>query len=169
MKEYPLAAIEKRFKAEREGKVKLRLQMMMHLRQGYTQREVAEMLRMSVGIVPYWKKRFEEGGFDGLLDHLGRGRKPHLDDEELSMLGGSIDTGLLMDDGYTRGLKTKDVVVFIQENFGVSYTKRHCRRILKSMACSLKVPRPRSKRRNQQAVDAFKREFKKKERVWMMT
>jgi len=169
LRTYSLAAIERRYKVEKNVKVKLRLQMMMYLREGYTHRKVSEMLRVSVGIVAYWKKRFEEEGFDGLGDREGRGRKPQFTDEELSMLGGLIDSGLLMDDGYTRGLKTKDVAEFFNDYFGINYTKRHCRRILKGISCSLKVPRPRSKRRNQQAVDAFKREFKKNERVWMMT
>ena len=84
------------------------------------------------------------------------------------MLASSIDMGILMDDGYTRGFKTKDVVQFIQEELGKAFTPRYCRNIMKNMSCGLKVPRPRHKKRNQENVDDFKREFKKKDSVWVM-
>ncbi len=165
-KKYPLSFFEKKYKAEKEAKVKSRIQIMLYLREGYAQREVSQMLRVSVGIVPYWKARFEKQGINGLYDKGGRGLKPKLGEEQLSMLGSAIDEGLLMEDGYRRGFKTKDVSEFISINFGLSYTTRHCRRILKSINCSQQVPRPRNKRRNQKEVDKFKREFKKNGRVW---
>lgn len=163
---YPLNFFEKKYKAEKNIKVKSRIQIMLYLREGYTQREVSQMLRVSVGIVPYWKARFEKQGILGLNDEDGRGLKPKHSDEQLSMLGSAIDEGLLMEDGYRRGFKTKDIAEFISMNFGLSYTARHCRRILKTINCSQQVPRPRNKRRNEKDVKRFKREFKKNDRVW---
>lgn len=168
LKQYPIKVLEQRFKAETDINVRERIQMMLHLREGYTQREVSSMLHVSVGIVPYWKARFEKEGFEGLIDKEGRGRKAILDEEQMSMLGSAIDEGVLMNDGYRRGFKTKDVKEFIESYFEIPYTARHCRRLLKSMTCSLQVPRPRNKRRNQNDVDAFKEEFKKKEKVWVL-
>lgn len=165
-KKYPLSFFEMKYKAEKNIKVKSRIQMMLYLREGYTQREVSQMLRLSVGIVPYWKARFENQGIIGLNDKEGRGIKPRLDEEQLSMLGSAIDAGLLMEDGYRRGFKTKDVSEFISLNFGLSYTTRHCRRILHTINCSQQVPRPRNKRRNEKEVKKFKRDFKKNDKVW---
>lgn len=165
-KKYPLSFFERKYKAEKDSKVKSRIQMMLYLREGYTQREVSQMLRVSVGIVPYWKARFEKHGAKGLNDEEGRGLKPKLDDEQLSMLGSAIDEGLLMDDGYRRGFKTKDIAEFISLNFGLGYTTRHCRRILKAINCSQQVPRPRNKRRNEKEVKQFKGKFKKNDKVW---
>lgn len=169
LKDYPIIFLERKFKAERNSKIKLRVQMMMHLREGYTQREVSTMLRVSTGIVPYWKARFEKEGFDGLRDKEGRGLKPKLSEEQLSMIASAIEDGVLMEDGYRRGFKTKDVNQLIREEFGYSYTNRHCLRILDSIDFALIVPRPRNKSRNQNDVNKFTREFKKKERVWAMT
>ena len=166
LNEYPLSFFEKKFMAEQDSKVKTRIQMMMHLREGYTQREVSKMLRVSVGIVPYWKARLEVKGIDGLRDKEGRGLKPKLTEEKLSMLASAIEDGVLMEDGYRRGFKTKDVNQFIREEFGHSYTNRHCTRILSKINFTLIVPRPRNKRRNQEEVKKFKRAFKKKEKVW---
>jgi transposase len=169
LKQYSIKILEQRFKSETDVNVRERIQMMLHLREGYAQREVSSMLHISVGIVPYWKARFEKEGFEGLNDKEGRGRKAILDEEQMSMLGSAIDAGLLKNDNYRRGYKTTDVKEFIDSFFEIPYTARHCRRLLKNMTCSLQVPRPRNKRRNQKDVDAFKEEFKKKEKVWVLT
>ncbi len=166
LSEYSLQKIEEGFKAESDVKIKERLQLILHLREGYSQREVAQMLRVSNGKVSFWKQRFESKGFEGLYDKEGRGRKAELKDEEFSMLASALADGYLMKKGYTRPYKTKDVVKFIFDNFEIKYTIRHVRRILQTMGLRLKVPRPRHKRRNQENVEEFKHEFKKNSEDW---
>ncbi len=168
LKNYPIRTFEEKYKGEKDFRVRERLQMLLYRRRGYTQREVSSLVSASVGIVPFWETRFKKEGFAGLSDREGRGLKPNLTEEQLSMLATAIDGGILLDDGYRRGFKTKDAVEFISANFGLEYTARHCRRILQNFRCSLIVPRPRNKRRNQQSVGKFKREFKKNERFWAM-
>ena len=168
LKEIPVSDLEKKYKKERDSKLKQRLHILLLLREGWTQREVAKMLHISNGIVPFWKSRFEHGGFYALQDLEGRGLKSKMDEEELSMLGSSIEDGVLMEDGYRRGYKTKDAIEFINFNFGIDYSTRHCRRILQSIDCSLQIPRPRNKSRNEEDVNKFKQEFKKNEKIWMI-
>lgn len=160
---------ERKFKIEKNVAVRERLQILWYLRQKYTQREVAKMLSISNGIVAFWKKRFEQEGFTGLQDKEGRGRKAALSEEQLSMLGSAIDVGLLLEDNYRRGFITKDVREFIHEEFKTQYTLRHCRGLLKKIGCSMQIPRPRNKSRNQADVDKFKRDFKKNVHVWILT
>lgn len=160
---------EKKFKAEKNVAIRERLQILRYIRQKYTQREVAKMLSISNGIVAFWKKRFEQEGFAGLQDKEGRGRKAALTEEQLSMLGSALNEGILLDDNYRRGFITKDVRGFIHEEFKQEYTPRHCRGLLKKIGCSMQVPRPRNKNRNQAAVDEFKREFKKNVHFWVLT
>ena len=169
LKDISVKELEMKYKKEKDRKLKQRLHILLLLKEGWTQREVAKMLHISNGIVSFWKSRFEFGGFDSLQDKEGRGLKSKISDEELSMIGSTVEDGLLMDDGYTRGYKTKDLVEFINSSFGIKYTTRHCRRILQSIDCSLQVPRPRNKSRNEEDVNKFKQEFKKNEKVWMMT
>ena len=161
--------LEQKYKKEKDRKIRQRLHILLLLREGWTQREVAKMIHISNGIVPFWKKRFESGNFETLQDKEGRGVKSKLSDENISMTGSFIEEGVLMENGYTRGCKTKDVVEFINSNFGIVYTPRHCQRILKWINCSLQVPRPRNKSRNEEDVNKFKHEFKKNEKVWVMT
>lgn len=168
LKEISVKELEQKYKKEKNSKIKQRLHILLLLREGWTQREAAKMLHISNGIVPFWKARFESGDFDALKDKEGRGLKPKMNDEELSMIGSAIEEGMIMEDGYRRGYKTKDLIEFINSNFGINYTARHCRRILQSINCSLQVPRPRNKGRNQEDVDKFKQEFKKNEKIWMM-
>lgn len=168
LKDYSKGTVEKLFKIETDVKVKSRLHIILLLCEDYTQRDVAGTLKISNGIVSFWKKRFESEGVSGLKDRPGRGLKPSLTEEQLSMLASSVDAGLLMNNGYTRGFKTKDVVQFIQEQFEKEFTSRYCRDIMKNINCSLKVPRKRHKKRNQENVDKFKRDFKKKDNVWGM-
>ena len=81
------------------------------------------------------------------------------------MLASSIDMGILMDDGYTRGFKTKDVVQFIQEELGKAFTPRYCRNIMKNMSCGLKVPRPRHKKETKKMLMILRESLKKRQRV----
>jgi|SRR3989338_1690337 len=159
---------EKKFRAEKDIKLRERLQILWDLRRGYTQREVAKMLGVSNGIVAFWKQRFEREGFTGLYDKNGRGRKSAISEEQLSMLGSALSEGVLLEDGYRRGFITKDIISFIGQEFKKQYTPRHCRRLVANMGCSMQVPRPRNKSRNQEAVDAFKKEFKKNVHNWIL-
>lgn len=164
LSQYSVLELERKFKTESDIKVKERLQILLYTRKGHTQREVVDMLLVSKGKVFFWKKRFESNGFEGLYDKEGRGRKSELTDEELSMLVSDIADGFLMENGYTRPYKTKDVVKFIFDNFEINYTLRHVRRLLRQLSLRLKVPRSRHKKRNQEDVEEFKKELKKKEK-----
>lgn len=167
LQKYPIKDLEKKFKSENNSRLKTRIQIILYLREGKTQREVSAELRMSVGIIPYWKKRFEREGFNGLMDKNGRGRKSELSKKDLSILSKKIDQGILLPDKYKRGYKTKDVRILVQKEFNIFYSERHITRLLHSIKYNLKVPRPRNKSRNQNAVDEFKKEFKKNSKIWI--
>ena len=167
LKDISVKEIEKRYKAEGNSKIKQRLHILLLLREGWTQREVSKMLHTSNGKVPFWKARYESGGFDGLNDKYGRGVKPKISYEELSMLRSAMEEPIPTDDGYYRWWKSKDVRIFLNDCFGLEYTRQHANRILHLIGCSLQVTRPRNKSRNQVEVDKFKREFKKNEKIWV--
>lgn len=166
LQKYSVVDLENKYKSETNPIVKSRLQIILFLKEGKTQREVSAELRLSTGIVPFWKKRFEAKGIKNLNNKKGRGRKSLLNKKQLKELSSAVDKGITMKDGYKRGFKTKDVREFIKNNFGVNYTTRNCFKILRKMKYNLKVPRPRNKSRNQNDVDEFKEQFKKNFQVW---
>lgn len=169
LQKYPVADLERSYKSEDNPVVKSRMQIILFLREGKTQREVSTELRISTGIVPFWKERFENEGTRGLKNKKGRGRKSKLNKKQLKELSSAIDKGIQMKDGYKRGYKTKDVRELIQNEFGINYTIRNCFKILRKLGYTLKVPRPRNKSRNQNDVDEFKEQFKKNFQVWTRT
>lgn len=167
LKEISVKYLEQKYKRQKNAKIKQRLHILLLLREGWTQREVAKMLHISNGIVPFWKKRVELGHFDALQDKEGRGIKPKMSDEELSMLRSAIEEPIPIGDGYYRWWKSKDVRIFLNKHFGLGYTRQYICRILHIIGCSLQVPRPRNKSRNQEKVHEFKKEFKKNEKIWI--
>ena len=166
IQKYPISFFEKRFIKESNPNLKQRLQLLLYLREERNMRNVAELLRISLGLVHYWKQRFEKKGLAGLQDKMGRGRKSKLNKKHMNELLSAVNNGIKMKDGYRRGFKTKDIREFIQNKFGINYTSRHCRRIMWKTKYRLKVPRPRNKSRNQNNVDEFKEQFKKNFQVW---
>lgn len=166
LQRYSLASLEKEYGQENDARVKERLQIILFLKEKENYREISSRLRITIGLITYWRKRFEREGKKGLEDKAGRGRKSELDKKQFKELSSAIDKGIKMKDGYRRGFKTKDVREFIQNNFGRNYTIRNCFKILRKLGYSLKVPRPRNKSRNQSDVDEFKEQFKKNFPVW---
>src|SRR3989339_813779 len=155
IQKYPISFFEKRFIKESNPNLKQRLQLLLYLREERNMRNVAELLRISLGLVHYWKQRFEKKGLAGLQDKMGRGRKSKLNKKHMNELLSAVDNGIKMKDGYRRGFKTKDIREFIQNKFGLNYTSRHCRRIMWKTKYRLKVPRPRNKRRNQKKLSGL--------------
>ena len=168
-KNYSVRKLQQRILKENDECVRLRIQILIHIKEGCNHRDIASMMKVSVGKVSLWRLRFEREGFSGLLDKKGRGRKAKLNAEQLRQLGAAIDQGVAMKDGYRRGCKTKDVKIHIQQKFNVKYTDHHCRYLLHKEGFGLKVPRPRNKSRNQEDIDDFKRKFKKNSFVWTRT
>lgn len=169
LKDVNLEELEKRYKRERNGKIKERLHYLLLLKEGYKDRDIEKICHTSKSSVSFWHCRFKEEGFEGFRDKKGRGKKAKLSEENLKELDSILDKPYTMENGYTRGCQTKDVQILIKSKFGVSYGSRHIRRIISNLGFVRLVPRPRHKRRNQKDVDEFKEQFKKNAKVWVKT
>jgi len=169
LKKYSLDFLKGKYKEEKDMKIKERFQIILLLREGNSQRDVSATLYISLGKVSFWKGRLEKGGVEMLKDKKGRGLKSKLQENELNVIDSKVQKGITMKNGYKRGFKTKDVKELIKKDFGIIYTLRHCRRLLRKLKFNLKVPRPRHKKRNQESVEEFKKNFKKNLEVWTKT
>jgi transposase len=167
MQKYSVQYLKNIYRSETNAKVKQRLQIIIYLKDKKNMREIAELLHMSLGIIHYWKQRFETSGVIGLNDKKGRGRKSNLEEKDKKRIAKEIDNGILLNDGYRRGYKTKDIQEMIKKLYGIIYTARHVRRLMHKLDYALKVPRPRNKSRNQEDIDEFKQDFKKNLKVWI--
>lgn len=103
------------------------------LQDGMEQARVAEKYGVTPGAVSQWAKTLREEGLDGLKstnDQGHQGPKPRLSDTDKDRL---VD--LLLDGATAHGWDTdlwsrKRVAELIQREFGVTYTPRHCSRVL---------------------------------------
>lgn len=92
----------------------------------------------------------------------GRGVKSYLTADQLSELRKALSKPIPTDDGFSRGWQTKDVIQFVREKFGISYSKSRMRQIIKNLGFSRITCRPQSKRRNQALTTEFIVEIKKR-------
>ena len=65
---------------------------------------------------------------------------------------------------------TKEIRLFIHQEIGELYSIRHVERIMHKMGFSLITPRTMHTKHDQEAVDKFREEFKKKssQSIWIM-
>lgn len=76
--------IKQRYRKETDYRVKPRLLMLLHVKEGKSATEVSQILKCSKDTVMKWVKRFNESGFEGLLDSGRSGRPRKIDYEALT-------------------------------------------------------------------------------------
>lgn len=151
------------FDSERDGVVRERLHILLLLREGYVQRDVSRVLRVSVGKVPFWKKRFERFGLDGLRDKPRSGRPWKISKRTFNDLSRRLNSLSAKDKGIIcAGWNTKQAREIIQECSGVEYSLRHVRRLARKAGLSLITPRTKHVKHDEKKVQKFREEFKKK-------
>lgn len=82
LKDYSVKRLQKQILKENDERVRSRIQILINIREGYNHRDIASIMKISVGKVSLWRLRFEREGFPGLLDKKGRGRKAGLTEKQ---------------------------------------------------------------------------------------
>jgi len=143
---------------ERELIVKLR-------KEGKTCVEVAEILGVCKSSVSFWTRRYNKTGC--LEDKPRAGRPTLLTEEKLQEMKVKIKETVLEQKGRA-GLSSKEILVFIREETGRTYTIRHVERLLHKMGFSLIAPRVNHIQKDEKAQKKFRKEFKKnyKTSIW---
>ena len=141
---------------------KLRLQALLLVKNGLSPAKVAEDFSVHRSTVHRWMKRAEEEGLLNLKCKSGRGIKSFLSPEQILDLRRALSEPIPTEDGFSRGWQTKDVLQFVREKFGISYSKSRMRQIIKNLGFTRITCRPQSKRRNQALTNEFIAEIKKK-------
>jgi transposase len=142
-----------RYKKEENADIRERILMIVWLKSGESSYEVAERLFCPQSKVMYWKKRFEEMGIEGLNTVARSGRPPLMTDNVRE----EIRTELSGRDHW----KTTEVSKIVQEKSGVTYTRRHVRRMAQEWGYALITPRKKHKNSaSDEEVKEFKLEFR---------
>lgn len=149
-KRVPLAEIEKRIKdLEKNGRVLKRLYFVKFRYQGERVEEAANMVGVTKKLGYIWQDRWNREGFNGLVPRFAGGRPPLLDDEEKKSLVYMLER---RDDW-----STKEIRIMIKERFGVEYSMKHVRELLRQMGMKFGKPYHHDFRRPKDAEERLKK------------
>lgn len=135
---------------------------------GKTQEEIAELLNCHQSSISRFLVKYKR---KGIIQDLPRsGRPTKLTKEKLSQLKESIVTKIKSANNKYCSVGTKEIKKLVHQEIGEDYTIRHIERIMHKLGFSLITPRPQHLRHDQEKVDTFRDEFKKKlnRSMWVM-
>ena len=146
----PLGEIEKRIRdLEMSCRVLKRLYFVKLRYQGKGVEEAANIVGITKKLGYIWQDRWNREGFNGLIPRFAGGRPPLLDDDEKKSLISVLER---RDDW-----STKEVRVLIKEKFGVEYSMKHVRELLRQLGMKFGKPYPHDYRRPKSAKDDLKK------------
>lgn len=163
----PLKEFERRYKYEKETRAKIRLQILLLRKKKYTQQEIAASTYVTQGTVSNVCKRFLKEGWDSVYDKPRSGKPAALTKKQKEQLLFAMQEEIVNGKVH-RGWQTKDVRIFIKEQFKQEYTPQHTRRIMHKLGMSWKVPRPQHQRQNPEDLARFKKNSRGRSCLWQM-
>jgi len=144
----PVKDLERLIREEPNPRVKERLIFVRMLYDGESVEEDAAKVGRTRITGYNWLRRWNKGGLEALKPNFGGGRPSKLlkdEEEELKKI--------LREGGPRR---TQEVKAIIEEKFGVEYSLRHLRRILRSFGMRYAKPRQRDYRKSKDAEQRLK-------------
>ena len=129
--------------AEEDGayRVAKRLHAVILNSDGWTSGQIADVLKAPLSKVSEWLRRYEENGFEGLLEGERSGRPRELTEKQLITVTDIVDSGPVAY-GFLSGVWTSPMVArVIEEEFGVSYHPGHVRKLLHQLGFSVQRPK----------------------------
>lgn len=154
---YPveLEELKEALAREKNPKVRERIRIIMHIKQGLSGRKTAKLMGLSRDTVSRWVKRFNKEGFAGLYDRPRPGGKPKVDQQKITEILETHPQKL----GYNiEGWTAKVLHVHILKTFNVKYHPNYIYQLVDRLGYSLIVPRPEStKRASEEERDNFKK------------
>jgi len=137
-------------------------------KKGKTQEEIAHLLDCHQSSVSRFLKKYSHSGTIKIIGRSGRPTK--LNPDIYSSLKEKILHKIKVTNDDFCAVSTKEVSKLISKEIGHVYSIRHVERILHKLGFSLITPRSQHLRHDQEKVDKFRQEFKKKlnRSMWIM-
>jgi len=155
------------YKNEKNPKVKERLLMIIHTKEGRTTREVSKIVKKSYVMISHWINRFNKEGPYGLKDKPRPGKPLKLEKKEFTELKQDIKKSP-KELGYKQEFWTTRLLrMHILRKYTTSYTERHTQRLFHKFGYSLIKPRPRHTKRDPSQKEEFADTLKKTPRIWV--
>lgn len=130
-----------------------------------TVREIESILGISKSKASFWKVRYDKTS--SLEDKPRSGRPTPLTKNTLDSIASAIKSQVIIQKNKA-GISSKEVLSLIENKTSKKYTMRHVERLLHKMGFSLITPRVNHIRKNKDAQELFRQEFKKNSRksIW---
>lgn len=151
-----IEALEERARRERDARVKDRLRAVVLAGRGREHDRIAEQLGMSPRWVEKWVARYNKGGIGALRDMPRSGQPTRLPREREEELRQRVLKGPGEGDGGVCTLRGEDIRGILAREFGVRYTLSGVYDLLHRLGMSSLVPRPRHRKNDPAAMEAFK-------------
>ena len=109
--------------------------------EGKTSGEISNLVKSSRAQVSLWLKRYDEHGFEALLEGHRSGRPAGMSKNFKRILGDIVDSGPVAY-GYMSGVWTAPMIAeIIQTEFNLEYHPGHVRKLLKRIGFSVQRPK----------------------------
>jgi transposase len=144
-------ALQARYRAERDGRVAVRLQALWRVRAGASLRRAAQLAGVHERLVRRWVAWYRQGGLAAVVGHRlgGRGRPPRLTPAQQAELHTHLCSGAV----YT----VQDAIAWVEQRFGVTYRPKGMYSLLQRLGAHPKVPRPHNPKSTPAQQEAWKK------------
>ena len=122
--------------------------------------EISVLLGLKRSTVGFWVKRYNDS--QSLENRPRSGRPTPLTKSKFALVKRKVFAFVREQEEAYCGVTSKQLKEVIEREVGTTYTLRHVQRLLKQFGLSLITPRTMHVRHDQEKVDAFRDEFKKK-------
>ena len=154
------------YSKEKDPKIKERLLMIIHAKEGRTSREIGNITKKSFKIVTIWINRFNKEGIGGLKNKPKSGKPPKMNKEQFKKLKEDIEKSPKKF-GYKQSFwNTKLIRIHILQHYITNYTDRHVQRLMHKFGYSLIKPRSRHFKRDPSQKEEFTQALKKTRKTW---
>lgn len=140
---------------ERDAKQRERYRAVLMAIDGLRGDDIARQLARSPRFVDEWAARYRRGGIDALRPVRQTGRPPKLAPQQEAALRARLDAGPREADGVCV-LRGRDICRILEEEFGVVHTLGGIYDVLRRIGYSSLSPRPRHRKNDPAAMEAFK-------------
>lgn len=118
---------------ERSRRYADRIRVILLLDDGETYRDIAKFLFIDEGSISNYRKRYKEGGIEGLINDQYLGKRAFLSPNEVSILIQELESKIYAD--------TKMIIKFVKEKFGITYSRGGLTNLLHRLGFSFKKPK----------------------------
>jgi transposase len=144
------ATLGAHYRAERDYQIRPRLQALWLVRQGRSLRETAQVVGTHERTVQQWLAWYRHAGLAGVRAHRRQGPG------EVAWLSAEQQATLVAEAAAGRFYTAQDAVVWVREQFGVTYRLTGMYRLLARLKVHPKVPRPFNPKRSPEAQADWK-------------